>query len=67
MYGLLSQDGTTFHIHRNHLTPFHAKEPHLYPHLCIFIRISDSNVSDFPKFNKQANSDSFPLIPGTQL
>ena len=29
-YELLSQDGSTFHIHRNHLKPYYPKEPLLY-------------------------------------
>ena len=30
---LLSQDGSTFHTHRNHLIPYYPKKPLLYPHL----------------------------------
>ena len=35
-YELLSQDGTTFHIHQDHLIPYYPKEPLLYPQLRIF-------------------------------
>ena len=44
-YELLSQAGSTFHIHRNHLIPYHPKEPILYPHLRIFMEFSDSDTS----------------------
>ena len=32
-YELLAQDGSTIHVHRNHLIPYYPKEPLLYPHL----------------------------------
>ena len=41
-YELLSQDGSTVHVHRNHLIPYYPKEPLLYPHLRSFMRFSDS-------------------------
>ena len=30
-YELLAQDGSTLHVHRNHLIPYYPKEPLLYP------------------------------------
>ena len=41
-YELLSQDGSTIHVHRNHLTPYYPKEPLIYPHLRSFMRFSDT-------------------------
>ena len=35
-YELLSLDGSTFHIHRNHLIPYYPKEPLSYPHFLTF-------------------------------
>ena len=40
-YEHLSQDGSTFHTHRNHLIPYYPKELLLYPHLRNFMRFSD--------------------------
>ena len=37
-YELLSQDGSTIHVHRNHLIRYYPKEPPLYPHLRSFMR-----------------------------
>ena len=37
-YKLLAQDGSTIHVHRNHLIPYYPKEPLLYPHLRSFMR-----------------------------
>ena len=34
-YELLSQDGSTVHVRRNHLIPYYPEEPVLYPHLRI--------------------------------
>ena len=65
IYELYSQDGTTFHLHRNHLLPYYPKEPLLYPHLRNFMRFSDSINSDIPKHNKYAKSDSSPSICDT--
>ena len=42
-YELLAQDGSTIHVHRNHLIPYYPKEPLLYPHLRSFMRFSDTN------------------------
>ena len=58
---LLAQDGSTLHVHRNHLIPYYPKEPLLYPHLRNFMRFSDSFNLDVPKPIKYANSDSSPL------
>ena len=37
-YELLAQDGSTIHVHRNHLIQYYPKEPLLYPHLRSFMR-----------------------------
>ena len=64
-YELLSQDGSTFHIHRNYLIPYYPKEPLLYPHLRNFMRFSESNITDIPKPIKYANSDSSSFLSDT--
>ena len=64
-YELLSQDGSTFHIHRNHLIHYYPKEPLLYPHLRNFMRFSDSINTDIPKPIKYAKSDSSSFLPDT--
>ena len=46
---LLSQGGSTLHVHRNHLIPYYPKEPLLYPNLRNFMRFSDSTHYDIPK------------------
>ena len=62
-YELLAQNGSTLHVHRNHLIPYYPKEPLLYPHLRHFMRFSDSNNYDnnTPNPNNYANSDSSPF------
>ena len=61
-YELLSQDGSTVHVYRNHLIPYYPKEPPLYPHLHSgFMRFSDSTQLKVPKPIKHANSDSSPF------
>ena len=60
-YGLLSQGGSTVHVHPNHLIPYYPKEPLLYPHLRSFMRFSDSTQFQFPQPIKYANSDSSPF------
>ena len=60
-YELLSQDGSTVHVHRNHLIPSYPKEPLLYPHLRSFMRFSDSTQFQIPQPIKYANSDSSPF------
>ena len=57
-YELLSQDGPTIHVHRNHLIPYYPKEPLLYPHLRSFMRFPDTTQFQIPQPNKYANSDS---------
>ena len=54
-YELLSQDGSTVHVHRNHLFPYYPKERLLYPHLRSFMRFSDSNQFQIPQPIKYAN------------
>ena len=46
---LLSQDGSTLHVHRNHLIPYYPKEQFLYPNLRNFMRFLDSTHYDIPK------------------
>ena len=57
-YELLAQDGSTIHVHRNHLIPYYPKEPLLYPHLRSFMRFSDTTQFPIPQPTKYANSDS---------
>ena len=60
-YELLAQDGSTIHLHRNHLIPYYPKEPLLYPHLRSFMRFSDATQFQIPQPTKYANSDSSPF------
>ena len=60
-YDFLAQDGSTIHVHRNHLIPYYSKEPLLYPHLSSFMRFSDSTQFQIPQPTKYANSDSSPF------
>ena len=60
-YELLAQDGSTIHVHRNHLVPYYPKEPLLYPHLRSFIGFSDTTQFPIPQPTKYANSDSSPF------
>ena len=57
----VSQDGSTIHVHRNHLIPYYPKEPLLYPHLRSFMRFSDTTQFQVPQPTKYANSDSSPF------
>ena len=66
-YELLAQDGSTSHVHRNHLIPYYPNEPLLYPHLRNFIRFSDSITYNIPKPIQYANSDSSPFISDESL
>ena len=60
-YELLSQDGSTVHVHRNHLIPYYPKEPLLYLHWRSFMHFSDSTQFHIPHRIKDANSDSSPF------
>ena len=60
-YELLSQDGSTVHVHRNHLIPYYPKEPLFYRHLRSFMRFSDTTQFQIPQPTKYANSDSSPF------
>ena len=60
-YELLAQDGSTKHVHRNHLIPYYPKEPLLYPHLSSFMRFSDTFQFQIPQPTKYANSDASPF------
>ena len=66
-YELLAQDGSTIHVHRNHLIPYYPKEPLLYPHLRSFMRFSDTTHFQIPQPTKFANSDSSPFISDESL
>ena len=41
-YELLAQDGSTIHVHRNHLIPYYPKEPLLYSLFRSFMRFADA-------------------------
>ena len=60
-YELLAQDGSTIHVHRNHLIPYYPKEPLLFPHLRSFMRFSDTTQFQIPQPTKYENSDSSPF------
>ena len=60
-YELLAQDGSTKHVHRNHLIPYYPEEPLLYPHLRSFMRFSDTTQFQIPQPTKYASSDSSPF------
>ena len=47
-YELLAQDGSTMHVHRDHLIPYYPKEPLLYPHLRSFMRFPDTTQFQIP-------------------
>ena len=60
-YELLAQNGSTIHVHRNHLIPYYPKEPLLYTHLRSFMRFSDTTQFQIPQPTKYANSDCSPF------
>ena len=60
-YELLAQDGSTIHVHRNHLIRYYPKEPLLYPYLRSFMRFSDTTQFQIPQPTNYANSDSSPF------
>ena len=60
-YELLSQDGSTVQVHRNHLIPYYPKDLLLYPHLRSFMRFSDTTQFQIPQQIKYAISDSSPF------
>ena len=62
-YELLAQDGSTLHVHRNHLIPYYPKEPLLYPHLRNFMRFSDSINFDIPNPFNMLIATHHLLIP----
>ena len=66
-YELVSQDGSTLHVHRNHLVPYYPNEPLLYPHLRSFMRFSDTTQFQIPEPIKYANSDSSPFYSDESL
>ena len=60
-YELLSQLGSTVHVHQNHLLPCYSNEPLLSPQLRSFMRFSDTTQFYIPNQIKYANSDSSPF------
>ena len=68
-YELLAQDGSTLHIHRNHLIPYYPKEPLQYPHLRQFMRFSDTigYNNNVPQPITYANYDSSPFNSSESL
>ena len=60
-YELLSQNGSTVQVHRNHLIPYYLKEPLSNPLLRSFMRFSDSIQFQIQQPLKYANSDSSPF------
>ena len=60
-YELLTQDGSTIHVHHNHMIPYYPKESFLLPHLRSFMRFSDTIQFQIPQPTKYANSDSSPF------
>ena len=60
-YELLAQDGSTIHVHCNHLISYCPKEPLFYPHLRSFMHFSDTTQFQIPQPTKYANNDSSPF------
>ena len=60
-YELLAQDGSTIHVHRNHLIPYYPKEPLLYPLLRNFMRFSDTTQFHISQTTKYASSEFSPF------
>ena len=60
-YELLSKDGSTVHVHRNHLNPSYPKKTLLYPLLRSLMRFSDSTQFQITQPIKYANNDSSPF------
>ena len=54
-YELLSQDGSTFHTHRNHLSPYYPKEPLLFPHIQQYYSPSDSIIAHPPSHRRSSS------------
>ena len=58
-YELMSQDGSTFQTHRNHILPYYPKEPVVFPYLkqyhstpsLIYIPDTDSYQYTFSQFS----------------
>ena len=64
-YELSSQNGSTFHIHGNHLITYYPKEPLLYPNLPNFKQFSDSIITDNAKPINYANICSYSFLSDT--
>ena len=50
-YEIVNQDGYTSHIHRNHLVPYHPKEPIIFP----FIQQYNLHPNDYDDDNNNSN------------
>ena len=61
-YELLSQDGSTFHTHRNHLIPYYPKEPLIFPHIQKYYSPSDSLIAHSPSHKRSFSIPDSPYI-----
>ena len=59
-YALLAQDGSTVHVHRNHLIPYYPKE-HSYIHICVILCAFQTQLKTNSQITRYANSDSSPF------
>ena len=63
-YELLTQDGFTFHTHRNHLVPYNPKEPLIFPFIKEYQTfaelLSDDEIT--PGNNNPTSFESFEEI-----
>ena len=63
-YELLTQDGFTFHTHRNHLVPYNPKEPLIFPFIKEYQTfaelLSDDEIT--PENNNPTSFESFEEI-----
>ena len=76
-YELLSQDGSTFQTHRNHILPYYPKEPIIFPYIKHYhstpslINNPDTDpyqdtFSQFSSLDLQRNSDSSQTPPSSK-
>ena len=76
-YELLSQDGSTFQTHRNHILPYYPKEPIIFPYIKHYhstpslINNPDTDpyqdtFSQFSSLDLQHNSDSSQTPPSSK-
>ena len=67
-YEIVNQDGYTSHIHRNHLVPFYAKEPIIFPFLQQYNPHSiNGNYSNINDTIKSFDSDEEQFNDGDQF